>query len=72
MKDTGSVSEIYSSPWKPWSYLTGDADSAETESSNVTTQQTTTLTGFTSIYNLGLGSANYLAYQTQQKQTTKW
>ncbi|PWA25117.1 hypothetical protein CCH79_00005216 [Gambusia affinis] len=44
VKDTGSVSEIYTSPWKPWSYLTGDADSAETESSSVTTQQTATLT----------------------------
>ncbi|XP_035993963.1 neurocan core protein isoform X1 [Fundulus heteroclitus] len=43
-KDTGSISEIYTSLWKPWSYLTGDADSAEAESSNVTTQHTATLT----------------------------
>ncbi|KAM4727675.1 neurocan core protein-like [Anableps anableps] len=43
VKGTGSLSEIYTSLWKPWSYLTGDADSAETESSNVTTQETATL-----------------------------
>ncbi|XP_037537264.1 neurocan core protein [Nematolebias whitei] len=44
VKDTGS--EIYTSQWKPWSYLTGssDAESAATDSSNLTTQQTTTLT----------------------------
>ncbi|XP_038125930.1 neurocan core protein-like isoform X1 [Cyprinodon tularosa] len=44
VKDAGPISEIYSSLWKPWSYLTGDAESADPESSNVTTQQTTTLT----------------------------
>lgn len=60
MKDKGSLSEIYTSLWKAWSNLTGDADSAEAES-NVTTQRTATLTGFTFIYNLGLQSANYLA-----------
>uniref|UniRef100_A0A1A8HTD8 Neurocan a n=3 Tax=Nothobranchius kuhntae TaxID=321403 RepID=A0A1A8HTD8_NOTKU len=47
VKETGSDSEIYTSPWKPWSYLTGssDAESAATDSSNLTAQQTTTLAG---------------------------
>uniref|UniRef100_A0A8C7ZQB1 Neurocan core protein n=1 Tax=Oryzias sinensis TaxID=183150 RepID=A0A8C7ZQB1_9TELE len=45
VEETGSVSQIYSSLWKPWSYLTGssDADSAATDGSNLTTQQTTTI-----------------------------
>ncbi|KAJ4936930.1 hypothetical protein JOQ06_001514, partial [Pogonophryne albipinna] len=44
MKDSGSISQIYTSLWKPWSYLTdsSDADSAGTGSPDVTTQQTTT------------------------------
>ncbi|KAK5919418.1 hypothetical protein CgunFtcFv8_023315 [Champsocephalus gunnari] len=44
MKDSGSISQIYTSLWKPWSYLTdsSDADSAGTGSPDVTTPQTTT------------------------------
>ncbi|KAG7461362.1 neurocan core protein-like, partial [Solea senegalensis] len=46
-KNTGSVSQIYTSLWKPWSYLTGlsDADSTGTESPGLTTQQTVTSRG---------------------------
>ncbi|XP_023820824.1 neurocan core protein [Oryzias latipes] len=45
VEEMASVSQIYSSLWKPWSYLTGssDADSAATDGSNLTTQQTTTI-----------------------------
>ncbi|KAK5888897.1 hypothetical protein CesoFtcFv8_014949 [Champsocephalus esox] len=51
MKDSGSISQIYTSLWKPWSYLTdsSDADSAGTGSPDVTTPQTTTARGFTSV-----------------------
>ncbi|XP_034051858.1 LOW QUALITY PROTEIN: neurocan core protein-like [Gymnodraco acuticeps] len=44
MKDSGSISQIYTSLWEPWSYLTdsSDANSAGTGSPDVTTQQTTT------------------------------
>ncbi|TDH05541.1 hypothetical protein EPR50_G00123310 [Perca flavescens] len=47
VKNSGSISEIYTSLWKPWSYLTGsgDADSAGTGSSDGTTQQTATARG---------------------------
>ncbi|KAM3604453.1 uncharacterized protein V6R79_011196 [Siganus canaliculatus] len=39
-KNSGSISQIYSSLWKPWSYLTGssDADSAGTQSADTNTQ----------------------------------
>lgn len=59
-KVTETGSEIYSSQWKPWSYLTGssDAESAATDSSNLTTQQTTTLTGFLIYYPLSYGVLN--------------
>ncbi|XP_029310015.1 neurocan core protein-like isoform X2 [Cottoperca gobio] len=44
VKDSSSIAQIYSSLWKPWSYLTdsSDADSTGTGSPDVTTQQTTT------------------------------
>ncbi|XP_029381266.1 neurocan core protein-like [Echeneis naucrates] len=44
VKNTGSISQIYTSLWKPWSYLTGssDADSTGTERPDLTTQQTAT------------------------------
>ncbi|XP_072220103.1 neurocan core protein-like isoform X2 [Leuresthes tenuis] len=47
VKNTGSISQIYSSLWKPWSYLadSSNADSAGTDGSNQTTQQTTALRG---------------------------
>ncbi|XP_039999999.1 neurocan core protein-like [Xiphias gladius] len=47
VKNTGSISQIYTSLWKPWSYLTGlnDADSTGTTSPDLTTQQTTTTRG---------------------------
>ncbi|XP_042354489.1 neurocan core protein-like [Plectropomus leopardus] len=47
VKNSGSISQIYTSLWKPWSYLTGssDADSAGTGSPDVTTQQTNTTRG---------------------------
>ncbi|XP_037644279.1 neurocan core protein-like [Sebastes umbrosus] len=47
VKDSGSMSQIYTSLWKPWSYLTGssDADSAGTGSPDMTTQQTATTRG---------------------------
>ncbi|XP_041847825.1 neurocan core protein-like [Melanotaenia boesemani] len=47
VKNTGSISQIYTSLWKPWSYLTdsSNADSAGTDVSNLTTQQTATLRG---------------------------
>ncbi|XP_045908453.1 neurocan core protein-like [Micropterus dolomieu] len=47
VKDSGSISQIYTSLWKPWSYLTGsnDADSTGKDSPNLTTQQTTTTRG---------------------------
>ncbi|TKS79948.1 Neurocan core protein 245 kDa early postnatal core glycoprotein [Collichthys lucidus] len=40
VKNSGSISKIYTSLWKPWSYLTGssDADSAGTGSPDLTTQ----------------------------------
>uniref|UniRef100_A0A672HLG9 Neurocan b n=1 Tax=Salarias fasciatus TaxID=181472 RepID=A0A672HLG9_SALFA len=31
VKNTDSISQIYSSLWKPWSYLTGSSDAASTE-----------------------------------------
>lgn len=45
VKNTGSISQIYTSLWKPWSYLAGssDADSTGTASPDVTSQQTTTI-----------------------------
>ncbi|CAJ1072085.1 neurocan core protein-like isoform X1 [Xyrichtys novacula] len=48
VKNAGSISQIYTSLWKPWSYLTGasDADSAETGNTDSTTQQTTTTGDF--------------------------
>ncbi|XP_071348242.1 neurocan core protein-like [Trachinotus anak] len=49
VKNTGSISHIYTSLWKPWSYLTGssDAESTGTDSPDLTTQQTTTTRGST-------------------------
>ncbi|XP_047445642.1 neurocan core protein-like [Mugil cephalus] len=44
VKTTGSISQIYSSLWKPWSYLTGSTE-AGTDSPNPTTQQATTIRG---------------------------
>lgn len=51
VKNTGSISQIYTSLWKPWSYLAGssDADSTGTASPDVTSQQTTTIRGVTFI-----------------------
>lgn len=40
VKDSGSISQIYSSLWKPWSYLTGS-----TPVSDLTTQETVTSPG---------------------------
>ncbi|XP_026169648.1 neurocan core protein-like [Mastacembelus armatus] len=50
VKDTGSISQIYTSLWKPWSYLTGstDTDSTGTDSIDRTTQQTTTTRNWSS------------------------
>ncbi|XP_022611019.1 neurocan core protein isoform X2 [Seriola dumerili] len=47
VKNTGSISQIYTSLWKPWSYLTGssDADSTGTDKPDLTTQQTITTRG---------------------------
>ncbi|XP_040911426.1 neurocan core protein-like [Toxotes jaculatrix] len=47
VKNTGSISQIYTSLWKPWSYLTGssDTDSTGTDSPDLTTQQTITTRG---------------------------
>ncbi|XP_019963642.2 neurocan core protein-like [Paralichthys olivaceus] len=47
MKNTASISHIYTSLWKPWSYLTGssDADSSGTDSPDPTTQQAVTTRG---------------------------
>ncbi|XP_044074903.1 neurocan core protein-like [Siniperca chuatsi] len=47
VKDSGSISQIYTSLWKPWSYLTGssDAESAGKDNPDLTTQQTTTTRG---------------------------
>ncbi|XP_070775304.1 neurocan core protein-like [Enoplosus armatus] len=47
VKNSGSISQIYSSLWKPWSYLSGssDADSTGTNSPDLTTLQTTTSRG---------------------------
>ncbi|GLD58592.1 neurocan core protein-like isoform X1, partial [Lates japonicus] len=46
VKNTGSISQIYTSLWRPWSYLTGssDADSTGTAGPDLTTQQITTTT----------------------------
>ncbi|KAK2822305.1 hypothetical protein Q5P01_022370 [Channa striata] len=48
VKNTGSISQIYTSLWKPWSYLTGlgDADSAGT---GLTTEQTAVTKGSTDV-----------------------
>uniref|UniRef100_A0A7N5ZZY3 Neurocan b n=1 Tax=Anabas testudineus TaxID=64144 RepID=A0A7N5ZZY3_ANATE len=43
LMDTGSISQIYTSLWKPWSYLTGLSD-AESTRTDVTTQPITTTT----------------------------
>ncbi|XP_034039882.1 neurocan core protein-like isoform X2 [Thalassophryne amazonica] len=47
VKNPGSISQIYTSLWKPWSYLTGATDvyPAKTESSDLTTEQSTTTRG---------------------------
>ncbi|XP_062285211.1 neurocan core protein-like, partial [Scomber scombrus] len=45
VKNTGSISQIYTSMWKPWSYLTGSTDATGTDSPNPTTQYTTTARG---------------------------
>uniref|UniRef100_A0A3Q1EG12 Neurocan core protein-like n=1 Tax=Acanthochromis polyacanthus TaxID=80966 RepID=A0A3Q1EG12_9TELE len=47
VKNSDSISQIYTSLWKPWSYLTSssDADSTGTHGSDPTTQQTTTSRG---------------------------
>ncbi|XP_030016923.1 neurocan core protein-like [Sphaeramia orbicularis] len=47
VKESDSISEIYTSLWKPWSYLTGSTDAASTGTDSVdrTTQQTTTSRG---------------------------
>ncbi|KAG8014107.1 Neurocan core protein, partial [Nibea albiflora] len=47
VKNSGSISQIYSSLWKPWSYLTGssDADSTGTGSPDSTTQLIATTRG---------------------------
>ncbi|XP_074544598.1 neurocan core protein-like [Halichoeres trimaculatus] len=47
VKDSGSISQIYTSLWKPWSYLTGesDAESTGTRDPDSTTQQPTTTRG---------------------------
>ncbi|XP_041658499.1 neurocan core protein-like isoform X2 [Cheilinus undulatus] len=44
VKNSDAISQIYTSLWKPWSYLTGtsDADSTGTDNSDSTTQQSTT------------------------------
>ncbi|XP_075954554.1 neurocan core protein-like [Anarhichas minor] len=49
VENSGSISQIYTSLWKPWSYLAGlsDADSTRTGSPDATTQQTTTTGGST-------------------------
>ncbi|XP_068422341.1 neurocan core protein-like isoform X2 [Clinocottus analis] len=49
VKDSGSISQIYTSLWKPWSYLAGtsDADSSGTAGPDGTTQQTSTIEGST-------------------------
>lgn len=49
VKSSSSISHIYTSLWKPWSYLTGTAGTNGPES---TTQQTTTIGGFTRVCNL--------------------
>lgn len=53
VKNSGSISDIYTSLWKPWSYLTAssDAESAGTDSTGGTTPQTTTAKGFYILYN---------------------
>ncbi|KAM6990402.1 neurocan core protein-like isoform 1-T2 [Tautogolabrus adspersus] len=47
VKNSGSISQIYTSLWKPWSYLTGssDADSTGADNTDSTTQQPTTTRG---------------------------
>ncbi|XP_034557946.1 neurocan core protein-like isoform X2 [Notolabrus celidotus] len=47
VKNSGSISQIYTSLWKPWSYLTGtsDADSTGIDNTDSTTQQATTTRG---------------------------
>lgn len=49
VKSSSSISHIYTSLWKPWSYLTGTAG---TDGPELTTQQMTTIGGFTFVCNL--------------------
>uniref|UniRef100_A0A667WN71 Link domain-containing protein n=1 Tax=Myripristis murdjan TaxID=586833 RepID=A0A667WN71_9TELE len=52
VKKTSSISKIYTSLWKPWSYLAGssNADSPGTDSPSLATEQTTTNRGCTFVY----------------------
>ncbi|KAF7661781.1 hypothetical protein LDENG_00254430 [Lucifuga dentata] len=47
VKKAGSISQIYTSLWKPWSYLAGisDSDSAGTKSPDLATDRTSTTKG---------------------------
>ncbi|XP_028283455.1 neurocan core protein-like [Parambassis ranga] len=47
VKNSDSISQIYSSLWKPWSYLTGSSGpkSKGTDTPGLDTQQSTTVTG---------------------------
>ncbi|XP_068593903.1 neurocan core protein-like [Cebidichthys violaceus] len=49
VENSGSIFQIYTSLWKPWSYLAGlgDPDSTRTAGPDVTTQQTATTEGST-------------------------
>lgn len=53
MKKSDSISQIYTSLWKPWSYLTGSSETASTGAAHPasTTQKTTTIRGFTFVNN---------------------
>nr|XP_046265441.1 neurocan core protein-like [Scatophagus argus]XP_046265442.1 neurocan core protein-like [Scatophagus argus] len=63
VKNSGSISQIFTSLWKPWSYLTdsSDADSAGTDNPNLTTQQTTTTRVTESSDGSDVSSSNWTA-----------
>lgn len=53
MKKSDSISQIYTSLWKPWSYLTGSSEATSTGAAHPgsTTQKTTTIKGVTFVNN---------------------
>ncbi|AWP04187.1 putative neurocan core protein-like [Scophthalmus maximus] len=69
MESTDSIAQIYTSLWKPWSYLTGssEATSTGTDSPGLTTQQTITTRGSSDVSD---GPSNWTGLVDLEEEST--